>query len=149
VGELRAVRPEDGFLAEEGAGEAGTSGRRWVIDPLDGTVNFLYGIPLWAVSVAVEDERGTLAGVVHDPSRGEVVAAARGEGCFLEGEPVRVRDPGSLAMALVATGFAYDPAFRGRQAEVAARVIPRARDIRRGGAAALELAWVAAGRVDA
>jgi myo-inositol-1(or 4)-monophosphatase len=146
---LEAERPDDGLLAEEGSHSASESGRRWVVDPLDGTINFLYGFPAWAVSVAVEDGTGTLAGVVFEPVRGECFAAARGEGALLDGRPIRVRDGTPLERALVATGFGYDPGRRGWQAAMVARLLPRARDIRRAGAAALDLAWLAAGRVDA
>jgi myo-inositol-1(or 4)-monophosphatase len=150
---LSELRPEDGFLGEESGGEAGVSGLRWVVDPLDGTVNFLFGIPQWCVSVAVEDSEGSLAGVVYDPCRGELFSAIRGEGSRLSGpggereilSPLRE----DLATAMVATGLAYDARVRVAQAEVLARVIPRVRDIRRFGSAALDLAWTAAGRFDA
>jgi myo-inositol-1(or 4)-monophosphatase len=146
---LEAERPEDGLLGEEGSRQAGASGRRWVVDPLDGTVNFLYGIPQWCVSVALEDAEGALAGVVLDPVRGELFTAERGMGARLDGEPVRVRDAAELGSALVATGFSYEPERRAEQAEVALRVLPRVRDLRRAGSAALDLAWLAAGRLDA
>ena len=145
---LRAERPDDGLLGEEGASVEGASGRRWVVDPLDGTTNFLYGIPQWAVSVAVEDDAGPLAGVVYDPVAGELFRAGRGGGAELNGEPVRVRECRDLARALVATGFGYDSERRRGQAEAAAQILPRVRDIRRAGAAALDLAWLAAGRLD-
>jgi len=146
---LARERPDDALVAEEGAREGGSSGRRWVVDPLDGTTNYLYGFPAWCVSVALEDAGGGLAGVVHDPWRGETFRAARGAGAQLNGEPIHVRDHDDLSTALVATGFGYDPQWRGTQADVLRRVIPRVRDIRRAGAAALDLAWVAAGRLDA
>jgi fructose-1,6-bisphosphatase/inositol monophosphatase family enzyme len=146
---LRSERPGDGLLGEEHASAEGDSGRRWVIDPLDGTTNYLYGFPAWAVSVAVEDRDGVLAGVVLDPLRDELFAAARGEGCRVGRRPARVRDEVALDDALVATGFAYEPERRAQQAEVLGELLPRVRDLRRAGAAALDLAWVAAGRVDA
>ena len=149
VAMLRAERPDDGILGEEGAAAGGSSGRRWVLDPLDGTTNFLYGYPAWCVSVALEDDRGGVVGVIHDPLRGETFTAERGSGAFLGGERIAVRDHDDLATALVATGFAYAPERRAEQAEVVLRVLPRVRDIRRAGAAALDLAWLAAGRVDA
>jgi myo-inositol-1(or 4)-monophosphatase len=122
----------------------------WVIDPLDGTTNYLYGYPAWAVSVALEDADGRLAGVVFDPVADELFAAARGRGATLNDEPIRVREIApTLERALVATGFGYDPDRRAMQADVLLRVLPKVRDIRRGGAAAIDLAWVAAGRVDA
>ena len=161
---LAAERPHDGVLGEEGSRASAESGRRWVVDPLDGTVNFLYGFPVWAVSVALEDIGGAVVGVVHDPLHGDCFSAVRGEGARLSREP----DPGGvdasraepagrlrasgrrdLARALVATGFSYEPERRAAQAEVVARVLPRVRDIRRAGAAALDLCAVAAGRVDA
>ena len=145
---LHAERPDDGILAEEGASATAASGRRWVIDPLDGTTNFLYGLPVWAVSIALEDDDGALVGVVFDPNRDELFAAARGGGMTVNGEPVRVRPGTQLERALFATGFGYDAAERARQARVVADLLPRVRDIRRAGAAALDLAWLAAGRLD-
>jgi myo-inositol-1(or 4)-monophosphatase len=145
-------RPADGFLAEEeGADVPGSSGLQWVVDPLDGTVNFLYGIPIWCVSVAVRDAAGTLAGVVHDPLGGETFSAVRGGRPRRNGSEIRPsrERAGSLAEALVATGFAYDSQVRAAQAEVFARTLGRIRDSRRCGAAALDLAWTAAGRFDA
>ncbi|HWB71058.1 MAG TPA: inositol monophosphatase family protein [Egibacteraceae bacterium] len=144
---LRA-RPHDGVVAEERDDRSGTSGLRWVIDPLDGTVNYLYRFPSWAVSVACEDDRGTLVGVVHDPDREETFSAARGAGAHLDGRRLAVNDPVPLEQALIATGFSYDPEHRRRQAQVVARVLSRVRDIRRTGSAALDLCWLAAGRVD-
>ncbi|HMJ34762.1 MAG TPA: inositol monophosphatase family protein [Baekduia sp.] len=137
--------PDDAVMGEEGPDVGGTSGRRWIVDPLDGTVNFLYGLPMWAVSVACEG----LAGVVYDPLRDELFAAVADGPATLNGRELRVEGPSELSQALVATGFGYDPARRILQAEVVSRVLPRARDIRRGGSAALDLAWVAAGRLDA
>jgi myo-inositol-1(or 4)-monophosphatase len=128
---------------------AGVSGRRWVVDPLDGTVNFLFGIPQWAVSVAVEDAEGALAGVIFDPMRGECWAAERGGPALLDGEPVAASGRKDLATALVATGFGYDARVRERQAAMVARLLPAVRDIRRLGSAALDLAWTAGGRYDA
>ena len=145
---LREERPDDGLLGEEGASREGTSGRRWVVDPLDGTTNYLYGFPQWAVSVAVEDAAGALAGVVFDPVRGELFSAERGAGAHLDGDPLRVRDGAELGRSLVATGFGYEPEWRARQARAAAYLLPRVRDLRRAGAAALDLAWLAAGRLD-
>ena len=145
---LAAERPDDGLLAEEGSRSASESGRRWVVDPLDGTVNFLYGIPQWAVSVALEDAQGGRVAVVHDPMHGETFTAVRGEGAKLNGEPALVSGCDRLDLALVATGFSYEEERRVAQAAVAERVLPRVRDIRRAGAAALDLAWVACGRHD-
>jgi len=145
---LRSRRPEDAILAEEGGATAGGA-LRWVVDPLDGTINFLFGIPVFGVSVACEDAEGGLVGVVLDPMRGECFTATRSGQAMLDGEPFRARGAGHLANALVATGFAYDAAVRARQAEVMTRVLPRVRDIRRMGAAALDLCWTACGRFDA
>jgi myo-inositol-1(or 4)-monophosphatase len=144
VSGLREARPQDGLLAEEGSREASESGRRWVVDPLDGTTNFLYGFPGWAVSIALE---GSL-GVVFDPVRDELFVAERGQGASLNGRPLRLGTPPGLETALIATGFGYDAERRGKQGEVVARVLPRIRDIRRAGAAALDLCWLAAGRLD-
>jgi myo-inositol-1(or 4)-monophosphatase len=146
---LEAERPQDGLVAEEGSRAEAASGRRWVVDPLDGTINFLYGFPAWAVSVALEDGDGALVGVVHSPIHGETFRAVRGEGALLGDRALRVRPERPLEQALVATGFSYEPDRRAVQAEAIAKLLPRARDIRRAGAAALDLAWVAAGRVDA
>jgi myo-inositol-1(or 4)-monophosphatase len=145
---LAARRPGDAILGEEG-GATGEGELRWIVDPLDGTINFLFGIPVFAVSIACEDSSGTIAGVVLDPVRGECFAAARSCPATLDGRPLEPeRRAGSLDRALIATGFAYDAAVRARQATVAARLLPQVRDIRRLGAAALDLAWSAIGRYD-
>jgi len=147
---ISARRPDDGVLGEEGTGDlAGTTGLRWVVDPLDGTTDYLYGIAAWCVSVAVEDADGSLAGVVLDPLHREEFAAVRGGGASLNGASVRHRaDPPPLARALVATGFGYDAEVRRAQGAVVADLLPRIRDIRRAGSAALDLAGVAIGRTD-
>jgi myo-inositol-1(or 4)-monophosphatase len=146
---IRAVlhrrRPDDSILGEEGDDVTGTTGLRWVVDPLDGTVNYLFGIPHWCVSVACEGR----VGVVLDPLREERFEVIAGEPATLNGEPVAASVREDLRTAVVATGFAYDAGVRARQAEVAAQVIPRVADIRRLGSAALDLAWTAAGRYDA
>jgi myo-inositol-1(or 4)-monophosphatase len=156
---LARRRPADAILAEEGGasdGGAGDSGLRWVVDPLDGTVNFLFGIPAYAVSVACEisnlggtGSAAALAGVVLDPVRGECFAATRSGPATVNGRPVQGTGRTDLSRALVATGFGYDARVRERQAAVVARLLPRVRDIRRVGAAALDLAWSACGRFDA
>jgi myo-inositol-1(or 4)-monophosphatase len=146
---LHAERPDDAVLGEEaGEDRPGTTGLRWVVDPLDGTTNFLYRYPQWAVSVAVEDDQGPVAGCVYDPHREEAFVATRGGGAHLAGRPIHVSDADDAATALIATGFAYDAARRARQAEQLTRVIGQVRDIRRGGSAALDLAWTACGRLD-
>jgi myo-inositol-1(or 4)-monophosphatase len=142
-------RPTDGFLGEETGHQPGTSGLRWVVDPLDGTTDYLYDHPGWNVAIAVEDDDGPLAAVVAIPLLGEVFTATRGGGAARNGEPIRCSTVEGLAGALCATGFAYDPDRRRRQAEVLTAVLPRIRDIRRMGAAAADLCAVACGRVDA
>jgi myo-inositol-1(or 4)-monophosphatase len=146
---LEAERPGDGLLAEEGSHAEAESGRRWVVDPLDGTINFLYGFPAWAVSIALESRNGIEVGVVFDPVRPELFSAVRGEGATANGAPIRVSGRAELARAMVATGFSYEAERRAGQAELLLRVLPQVRDIRRVGAAALDLCLVAAGRVDA
>jgi myo-inositol-1(or 4)-monophosphatase len=145
---LAARRPGDSILGEEG-GESGDGELRWVIDPLDGTINFLFGVPQFAVSVACGDHDGTFVGVVLDPVREETFAATRSGPPTLNGAEISGSSRDDLAEALVATGFAYDAAVRAKQAVVLTRVLPRVRDIRRAGAAALDLAWCACGRYDA
>jgi myo-inositol-1(or 4)-monophosphatase len=147
--ELAHARPADGFLGEESGGEDGASGITWIVDPLDGTVNFLFGIPQWCVSVAVADAQGSLAGAIFDPCRDELFVATREGQPTLNGAPIVASNRGELASAMVATGFAYSAEVRAAQAEVLARVLPRVRDIRRFGSAALDLAWTACGRYDA
>ncbi|MFE2524294.1 inositol monophosphatase family protein [Streptomyces sp. NPDC059382] len=141
-------RPEDGLLGEEGADTPGTSGVRWVVDPLDGTVNYLYGLPSWSVSVAAEYRGETVVGVVAAPMRGETFHAQLGDGAWLGEARLACRPAAPLDQALIATGFAYVQARRAHQAEVARRIIPLVRDIRRGGSAAVDLCDVAAGRLD-
>lgn len=153
-GRLAQERPADGFLGEEGGGEEGSSGLTWIVDPLDGTVNFLFGIPQWCVSVAVADTHGSLAGAIFDPSRGELFTATRDGDPLLNDVPIVAPERASLtneslASAMVATGFAYDASVRAAQAEILMQLIPRVRDIRRCGSAALDLAWTACGRYDA
>jgi myo-inositol-1(or 4)-monophosphatase len=145
IRDLLAQRaPDDASLGEEGADTPGTSGRRWIVDPLDGTINFLYGIPQWAVSVACEG----VAGAVFDPNRDELFVAADGR-AELNGEALEASRCDDLSRALVGTGFGYEAHVRRAQAEIVARVLPQVRDIRRAGSAALDLAWAAAGRLDA
>jgi myo-inositol-1(or 4)-monophosphatase len=152
---IAAARPQDAILGEEDGATGGSSGVSWVVDPIDGTVNYLYGIPHYAVSIAVvegEPDPRTwtvLAGAVFNPAIGELFTASRGGGAFLGDARIRVADPVPLERALVATGFAYDAALRGRQGEVVARLLPHVRDIRRQGTASLDLAGVAAGRLNA
>jgi myo-inositol-1(or 4)-monophosphatase len=146
---ILAVRPDDAILGEEEGDSAGTSGTRWVVDPLDGTVNFLFGIPQWAVSIACEDANGTIAGVVYDPILEECWTASRGGVARCNGIEVHASQQTELAQAMVATGFGYSAEIRTAQAAVAARLLPQVRDLRRLGSAALDLVWTAAGRFDA
>jgi myo-inositol-1(or 4)-monophosphatase len=153
---LHNARPGDRLLGEEGTqtGEVGgeptpATGVRWIVDPIDGTVNYLYRLPQWAVSIAAEVDGVIEAGVVFDPSRDELFTAVRGEGAFLNGRPISVTGCSTLAQALVGTGFGYDTARRARQAVALTQILPVIRDIRRLGAASLDLCWVACGRLDA
>jgi myo-inositol-1(or 4)-monophosphatase len=146
---IRDRRPHDGLVAEEGSARESTTGFRWLVDPLDGTINYLYGIPHWCVSVACADANGAIAGAVFDPSRDELFTTARGAGAHLGGRPIAASSVGDPGMALIATGFSYDAIERAAQAAIVARVAGSVRDLRRAGSAALDLAWVAAGRLDA
>ncbi|MCU0312275.1 MAG: inositol monophosphatase [Acidimicrobiales bacterium] len=149
VDRLLAVRPDDGIIGEEGAERRGTSGIEWVIDPIDGTTNYLYRFPGFAVSIAARTATGAVVGVVHDPLHGEVFTARRGLGARRNGEPLTVSTETVLQHALVATGFGYDPVRRAHQADVLRELVPRIRDVRRMGAASVDLCSVACGRVDA
>jgi myo-inositol-1(or 4)-monophosphatase len=146
---LGELAPDDAILGEEEGETEGAGERRWVIDPLDGTINFLFGVPQFAVSVACEDRRGTVVGAVLDPLRDECFTATRSGHPELNGTRIAAADRQELSTALVSTGFAYAADVRARQAAVLSRVLPRVRDIRRAGAAALDLAWCACGRYDA
>ncbi|WP_439563961.1 inositol monophosphatase family protein [Microcella sp.] len=154
-GRLAELRPHDGFFGEESGGGGGTSGLTWVVDPIDGTVNFLYGIPHYAVSIAVVEGEAdpqawrALAGVVVNPATGELYSAIAGGGAHLGDRAIRVADAVALDQALVATGFAYLAATRAEQGAAVARLLPLVRDIRRMGTASLDLCAVAAGRVNA
>ncbi len=164
TGRIRAVRPGDTVLGEEGgqtsgnaSGDHGGPGRvRWVVDPLDGTVNYLYGLRDWAVSIAAEVDGIIVAGVVEMPRSGETFTAVAGQGAWLRrgGDPrpaiaLRCNSGVELGQALVGTGFGYDSGRRRVQGEVVAALLPHVRDIRRGGSAAVDLCSVAAGRLDA
>ena len=146
---ITAERPQDGLLGEEGAARPSDSGLIWVVDPLDGTVNYLYELGNWAVSVAVEDRDGAVVGVVHDPVAPRTFTAVRGGGARLDGGTLRVNDPVPMHRALVGTGFGYLPERRATQGALVARLLPQIRDIRRYGSAALDLCAVAAGHLDA
>ena len=144
-----AARPDDAILGEEGTDRAGTSGVRWIVDPLDGTTNYLYAFPSFAVSVAAEVDGEVVAGAVHDAVHAETFTASLGGGAFVDGRPISVSGKADLATALVGTGFAYDAERRKAQARALLTILPRVRDIRRAGAAALDLCWVGCGRLDA
>jgi myo-inositol-1(or 4)-monophosphatase len=146
---IATSRPDDGFLGEEGTDTEGRSGLRWVVDPLDGTTNYLFRLPQWAVSIACEDREGALIGVVYDPPRDEMWSGVRGGPALLDGEPVQGSGRTDMGTALIATGFGYDADVRRAQAARVADLLPLVRDIRRMGSAALDLAWTAAGRYDA
>ncbi len=148
AGRIREARPNDGILGEEGASTEGSSGYRWVVDPIDGTTNFVYGYPGFAVSIAVERDGEAVVGVVTDVSQGEVFSAIRGGGATRNGEEVHVSDATETSTALVATGFAFEPRVRARQGAAIAGLLPQIRDIRRIGAASVDLCSVACGRVD-
>ena len=150
VAELHERRPGDAVLGEEGADTTGTTGIRWLVDPIDGTVNFLYGVPQYAVSVAAERDGVTLVGAVHNPMSGETFMAVRGAGAWLGSRRLTATAPAtSLDGAVVGTGFSYDAGRRGGQGRVLAGVLPRIGNLRRLGSAALDLCFVAAGRLDA
>ena len=149
---IRAAHPDDEIVSEEGGGATGTSGRRWLVDPLDGTTNWLYRIPQWCVSIACADGDGPVAGVVLDPVREELFYARRTGGAWLRtykgAQRLAVSTLTDLSLALIADGFSYSPEERREQARREAQILPRIRDVRRMGAAALDLAYVACGRVD-
>jgi myo-inositol-1(or 4)-monophosphatase len=149
VATIRRKRPDDAIVAEEGSGARGRSGVSWYVDPLDGTINYLYGIPQWSVSICCADASGALAAVVFDPMRDELFSALRNGGSWLGDQRLRVSDKKDLASALVATGFGYGAAERVTQGRILANVIGEVRDVRRFGSAALDLSFVAAGRFDA
>ena len=146
---LHEARPDDAVVGEEGTDSTGRSGVQWLIDPIDGTTNFQYDLPGYAVSIAALSAEETMAGAVYIPSNRELFTAVAGEGAALNGEPIRCGTTPSLHQALVATGFSYQIERRRDQALRIARVIPRVRDIRRLGAAAPDLCYLAAGRLDA
>ncbi len=153
---IAIARPQDGLLGEEGANTKSASGVTWIVDPLDGTVNYLYGMAPFAVSLAAEVDGEVKVGVVHDPVHGETFSAIKGHGAWLGGQLLVIRplsgqtgEAPRLATSLVATGFSYSLPRRNAQATAVAKLLGEVRDIRRCGAAAIDLCWVAAGRVDA
>lgn len=146
---LQLHRPDDSIIGEEGASQSGTSGITWYIDPIDGTTNFLYSLPNWAVSIGATDDNGALAGAVYIPALDEMFTAVRGGGAHLNGSRIRCSTTTDLSQALVCTGFSYSSEQRTLQAQRVARMIHLIRDIRRFGAAAIDLCYVACGRLDA
>jgi myo-inositol-1(or 4)-monophosphatase len=146
---LLEATPEAGILGEEGGKTAPGARLQWVIDPLDGTINFLYGVPLFAVSIAAAVDGEIVAGAVVDVLRDELFTAHHGGGARMDGAPICVSACSSLPEALVTTGFSYRAELRDLQGEVAHRLLSRARDLRCFGSAALELCWVACARADA
>jgi myo-inositol-1(or 4)-monophosphatase len=146
---LLAARPDDGLLGEEGSTRTGSTGVRWLIDPIDGTTNFLYRLAGWAVSIAATTAEGSCAGAVYVPATGELYTAAKGLGAWLDGEPITASEQDRLDHTLVATGFSYIPERRAEQAARLGWLLPLVRDIRRFGAAAADICYVAGGKVDA
>ena len=145
---LLAARPDDGIIGEEGSSVESKSGITWVIDPLDGTVNYFYGLPGWNVSIAAKDKDGSVVGVVTAPTINSTWWATRGGGAFYNGHQIHCNDPIALDRALIATGFQYDVAHRTTQMTDLAKLVPLVRDLRRNGAAAVDLCHVAMGALD-
>lgn len=157
VESILARRPDDGIIGEEGSERDTTSGITWVIDPVDGTVNYLYGIPGWNVSIGVKDDQGVIAGVVHVPTINSTFTAIRGQGAFLtssdyshrnNAQRIKCNDPVPLNRALIGTGFAYDVERRVEQGRIVAQLLPQIRDLRRLGSAAVDICYVAIGVLD-
>lgn len=148
VESILASRPRDGIIGEEGTERASQSGITWVIDPLDGTVNYFYGMPGWNVSIAAKDSDGVIVGVVTAPTINSTWSAMRGGGAFYNGNPIRCNDPVDLDRALIATGFQYDVSVRDVQLRTINHLVPRIRDLRRNGAAAVDLCYLAMGAID-
>ena len=148
VAAILAARPDDGIIGEEGASRESKSGITWVIDPVDGTVNYFYGLPGWSVSIAAKDASGTLVGVVHSPTVNSTWHASKGGGAFLNDVKIACNDPIELNRALLSTGFAYDVNVRSEQLKIVNALLPQIRDLRRIGSAAVDICHVATGLVD-
>jgi len=146
---IRKSRADDGILGEEGAVKPGTSGIRWIIDPIDGTSNFVYGIPYFSISIAIEAAGDIVAGVVADLSSNDIFDAVKGHGSRCNNETINVNGNDSLQSAIVTTGFSYRSERREIQGNMLQHILPRIGDIRRFGSAALDLCWLASGRADA
>lgn len=148
VDAILAARPDDGIIGEEGADRPSKSGYTWVIDPIDGTVNYFYNMHGWSVSIAVKDDKGPIVGVVYAPTLNSMYTATRDGGAFLNGAPIKCNDPVELNRAMISTGFHYREEIRKLEVEQFNRLILKVRDIRRNGSAALDICHVAAGLVD-
>jgi myo-inositol-1(or 4)-monophosphatase len=146
---LTDARPHDAIVGEEGSARPGTSGIEWHIDPIDGTANFFFDLPAWSVSVGARDAEGPLVGAVYLPVLDEMFAAERGRGATMNGRPIAPRNTTELGQALLGTGFSYDPVARERHGRTVSRMVSRVRDIRRLGAASVDMCFVACGRLDA
>ena len=146
---ISSARPHDAIVGEEGADTPGSTGIEWHIDPIDGTTNFVFDQPNWSVSIGVCDADGPLAGAVYVPVLDEMFTAVRGGGAFRNGQPISPRPVSSVGDALVATGFSYDPQKRARHGRTVARMVGSIRDLRRLGAASVDICFVACGRLDA
>jgi myo-inositol-1(or 4)-monophosphatase len=148
VSQILSKRPDDGIIAEEGTSVPSKSGITWVIDPLDGTVNYLYNMPGWNICIAAKDQNGVQVGVVVAPSINGFWYARKGGGAFYNDKPIKCSAPKDLASALIATGFAYDRQKRIEQAELFSKILPKVRDVRRLGCAGVDLSYVAMGILD-
>ncbi len=148
VKSILEARPGDGIIGEEGASRTSSTGITWVIDPIDGTVNYLYGLPGWSISIAAKDESGVLAGVVHSPTISSTWTASRGGGATFNSSPITCNSLVPLDRALIGTGFAYDVKERVAQGEAIASLLPKVRDVRRMGSAAVDMCFVAMGAFD-
>ncbi|MFN6378208.1 MAG: inositol monophosphatase family protein [Flavobacteriales bacterium] len=146
---LKKIVPQAGFVAEEGTGERNVDGLNWVIDPLDGTTNFVHGVPVWCTSIALADKNKAIVGVIYDPHRNEMFSASIGSGAFLNGSPIRVSNIDSINASLLATGFPYDDFGREEQyLRLFQELMHNTRGMRRLGSAALDMAWTACGRFE-
>jgi myo-inositol-1(or 4)-monophosphatase len=145
---ILSARPDDGLIGEEGTSKASGSGLSWLVDPIDGTANYLRGLPNYSISIAAISEEGAIVGVVYDPTLDETFTAIQRHGAALNGNPITCSTT-SLAEAIIGTGFSYSSAQRARQAKVLLSLLPAIGDIRRPGSAAISLCWVACGRLDA
>jgi myo-inositol-1(or 4)-monophosphatase len=149
VGRILEARPDDGIIGEEGSSIPSKSGFTWVIDPLDGTVNYFYGLAGWNVSIAIKDRDGVQVGVVFAPSINSLWSATKGGGATCNGKKIKCNDPVEFNRALIGTGFSYDVKDREDQARIVSKLLLEIRDLRRIGAGAADLCLVATGRLDA